>query len=203
MVGFLLSILIFPPISRHLNGSDLSNASFWLRVALGSAVVTVLGFAVYRAVVRLKWSPMGWTLFHSSSHKDQTFETRPTRWKLLIPPALSVSFGGSHRDILFAALLPYFFCPRKNTQEIEVCTGVFHQGPQMQSDSCASRVASLSMSCRLKRCGLIPVQFWKCQMDRTEEPKGCASIIFNISSLPSELFVCSFLQDPSLSNCRF
>ncbi|TNN03989.1 mitochondrial Rho GTPase 2 [Takifugu flavidus] len=38
----------------HLNGSDLSSASFWLRVALGSAVLTVLGFAVYRAVVRLK-----------------------------------------------------------------------------------------------------------------------------------------------------
>uniref|UniRef100_A0A674MMS0 Mitochondrial Rho GTPase n=1 Tax=Takifugu rubripes TaxID=31033 RepID=A0A674MMS0_TAKRU len=38
----------------HLNGSDLSSASFWLRVALGSAVVAVLGFAVYRAVVRLK-----------------------------------------------------------------------------------------------------------------------------------------------------
>uniref|UniRef100_A0A3P9PYX8 Mitochondrial Rho GTPase n=1 Tax=Poecilia reticulata TaxID=8081 RepID=A0A3P9PYX8_POERE len=40
--------------SSHLNGSDLSSASFWLRVALGSAVVAVLGFAVYRAVARLK-----------------------------------------------------------------------------------------------------------------------------------------------------
>uniref|UniRef100_A0A7N8YE50 Mitochondrial Rho GTPase n=1 Tax=Mastacembelus armatus TaxID=205130 RepID=A0A7N8YE50_9TELE len=38
----------------HLNGSDMSNTSFWLRVALGSAVVAVLGFAVYRAVIRLK-----------------------------------------------------------------------------------------------------------------------------------------------------
>uniref|UniRef100_A0A8C4DWI9 Ras homolog family member T2 n=1 Tax=Dicentrarchus labrax TaxID=13489 RepID=A0A8C4DWI9_DICLA len=38
----------------HLNGSDMSNTSFWLRVALGSAVVTVLGFAIYRAVARLK-----------------------------------------------------------------------------------------------------------------------------------------------------
>uniref|UniRef100_A0A8D3C540 Mitochondrial Rho GTPase n=1 Tax=Scophthalmus maximus TaxID=52904 RepID=A0A8D3C540_SCOMX len=38
----------------HLNGSDMSNTSFWLRVAFGSAVVAVLGFAVYRAVARLK-----------------------------------------------------------------------------------------------------------------------------------------------------
>uniref|UniRef100_A0A3P9HLT7 Mitochondrial Rho GTPase n=1 Tax=Oryzias latipes TaxID=8090 RepID=A0A3P9HLT7_ORYLA len=38
----------------HLNGSDMSSTSFWLRVALGSAVVVVLGFAVYRAVARLK-----------------------------------------------------------------------------------------------------------------------------------------------------
>uniref|UniRef100_A0A4W6G337 Mitochondrial Rho GTPase n=1 Tax=Lates calcarifer TaxID=8187 RepID=A0A4W6G337_LATCA len=38
----------------HLNGSDMSNTSFWLRVALGSAVVAVLGFAIYRAVARLK-----------------------------------------------------------------------------------------------------------------------------------------------------
>ncbi|KAM6897856.1 mitochondrial Rho GTPase 2 [Xenentodon cancila] len=38
----------------HLNGSDMSSTSFWLRVALGSAVVAVLGFAIYRAVARLK-----------------------------------------------------------------------------------------------------------------------------------------------------
>uniref|UniRef100_A0A3Q2V063 Mitochondrial Rho GTPase n=1 Tax=Haplochromis burtoni TaxID=8153 RepID=A0A3Q2V063_HAPBU len=38
----------------HLNGSDMSNTTFWLRVALGSAVVAVLGFAIYRAVARLK-----------------------------------------------------------------------------------------------------------------------------------------------------
>ncbi|XP_071395618.1 mitochondrial Rho GTPase 2 isoform X9 [Centroberyx affinis] len=38
----------------HLNGSDMSNTSFWLRVALGSAVVAVLGFALYRAFARQK-----------------------------------------------------------------------------------------------------------------------------------------------------
>uniref|UniRef100_A0A6Q2YYF9 Mitochondrial Rho GTPase n=1 Tax=Esox lucius TaxID=8010 RepID=A0A6Q2YYF9_ESOLU len=38
----------------HLNGSDMSNTSFWLRVTLGAAVVTVLGFAIYRAFARQK-----------------------------------------------------------------------------------------------------------------------------------------------------
>ncbi|KAF7661570.1 hypothetical protein LDENG_00259140 [Lucifuga dentata] len=38
----------------HLNGYDMSNTSFWLRVALGSAVVAVLGFAIYRAFARQK-----------------------------------------------------------------------------------------------------------------------------------------------------
>ncbi|XP_070303848.1 mitochondrial Rho GTPase 2-like [Salvelinus sp. IW2-2015] len=33
----------------HLNDSDMSHTSFWLRVTLGAAVVTVLGFAIYRA----------------------------------------------------------------------------------------------------------------------------------------------------------
>lgn len=42
------------PFPRHLNGSDMSSTTFWLRVALGSAVVAVVGFAVYRAVGRLK-----------------------------------------------------------------------------------------------------------------------------------------------------
>uniref|UniRef100_A0A8C8CJK9 Mitochondrial Rho GTPase 2 n=1 Tax=Oncorhynchus tshawytscha TaxID=74940 RepID=A0A8C8CJK9_ONCTS len=38
----------------HLNGSDMSNTSFWLRVTLGAAVVAVLGFAMYRAFARQK-----------------------------------------------------------------------------------------------------------------------------------------------------
>uniref|UniRef100_A0A8D3DT02 Mitochondrial Rho GTPase n=1 Tax=Scophthalmus maximus TaxID=52904 RepID=A0A8D3DT02_SCOMX len=46
---------MYPYVTQtHLNGSDMSNTSFWLRVAFGSAVVAVLGFAVYRAVARLK-----------------------------------------------------------------------------------------------------------------------------------------------------
>uniref|UniRef100_A0A4W5K0Z2 Mitochondrial Rho GTPase n=1 Tax=Hucho hucho TaxID=62062 RepID=A0A4W5K0Z2_9TELE len=38
----------------HLNDSDMRNTSFWLRVTLGAAVVTVLGFAIYRAFARQK-----------------------------------------------------------------------------------------------------------------------------------------------------
>ncbi|XP_029977712.1 mitochondrial Rho GTPase 2 isoform X1 [Sphaeramia orbicularis] len=46
--------LAWAAVYPHLNGSDMSNTSFWLRVALGSAVVAVLGFAIYRAVARQK-----------------------------------------------------------------------------------------------------------------------------------------------------
>uniref|UniRef100_A0A4W4ED16 Mitochondrial Rho GTPase n=1 Tax=Electrophorus electricus TaxID=8005 RepID=A0A4W4ED16_ELEEL len=42
------------PVSRHLNGSDMSSTSFWLRVTLGAAMATVLGFALYRAFYRHK-----------------------------------------------------------------------------------------------------------------------------------------------------
>ncbi|XP_077407421.1 mitochondrial Rho GTPase 2 [Vanacampus margaritifer] len=46
--------LAWAAVYPHLNGSDMSNTSFWLRVALGSAVVAVVGFAIFRAAVRLK-----------------------------------------------------------------------------------------------------------------------------------------------------
>lgn len=50
----IFSKIAWAAVNPHLNGSDMSSTSFWLRVALGSAVVAVLGFAVYRAVARLK-----------------------------------------------------------------------------------------------------------------------------------------------------
>ncbi|XP_041829966.1 mitochondrial Rho GTPase 2 isoform X1 [Melanotaenia boesemani] len=50
----IYSRLAWAAMYPHLNGSDMSSTSFWLRVALGSAVVAVLGFAIYRAVARLK-----------------------------------------------------------------------------------------------------------------------------------------------------
>lgn len=52
----------------------MSSTSFWLRVALGSAVAAVLGFAVYRAVARLKWSTASRAPFlhHSSFIAEKT-----------------------------------------------------------------------------------------------------------------------------------
>uniref|UniRef100_A0A8C2XSH6 Ras homolog family member T2 n=1 Tax=Cyclopterus lumpus TaxID=8103 RepID=A0A8C2XSH6_CYCLU len=50
----IYSRLACAAVYPHLNGSNVSNTSFWLRVALGSAVVAVLGFAVFRVVARLK-----------------------------------------------------------------------------------------------------------------------------------------------------
>lgn len=55
----------------------MTNTSFWLRVALGSAVVAVLGFAIYRAISRLKWSTTSWCFFSPTLppiHKDQTIQ---------------------------------------------------------------------------------------------------------------------------------
>lgn len=102
MVFFLLLTLcdcsFSLSISRHLNGSDMSNTTFWLRVALGSAVVAVLGFAIYRAVARLKWltswkgfPPPAWC----SIHQDQTSVTRcrtATAWTRQSPCHLTFFF---------------------------------------------------------------------------------------------------------------
>uniref|UniRef100_A0A673HYR3 Mitochondrial Rho GTPase n=1 Tax=Sinocyclocheilus rhinocerous TaxID=307959 RepID=A0A673HYR3_9TELE len=41
-------------ISLHLNGSDMSSTSFWLRVTLGATIAAMLGFALYRAFSRHK-----------------------------------------------------------------------------------------------------------------------------------------------------
>uniref|UniRef100_A0A8C2J5Y9 Mitochondrial Rho GTPase n=1 Tax=Cyprinus carpio TaxID=7962 RepID=A0A8C2J5Y9_CYPCA len=38
----------------HLNGSDMSSTSFWLRVTLGTTIAAMLGFALYRAFSRHK-----------------------------------------------------------------------------------------------------------------------------------------------------
>ncbi|XP_015215532.1 mitochondrial Rho GTPase 2 [Lepisosteus oculatus] len=50
----IYSKLAWAAMFPHLNGSDLSATSFWLRVTLGAAVISVLGFTVYRAFVRQK-----------------------------------------------------------------------------------------------------------------------------------------------------
>lgn len=84
---FIITFLVIPLISRHLNGSDMSSSSFWLRVALGSAVVAVLGFAVYRAAVRLKWPSTSAQTLHSSW---PNLETLPP---CIIILSLTSSFG--------------------------------------------------------------------------------------------------------------
>nr|XP_033818923.1 mitochondrial Rho GTPase 2 isoform X1 [Geotrypetes seraphini] len=38
----------------HLNNTELTAASFWLRVALGTTVVAVLGFTLYKALIKSK-----------------------------------------------------------------------------------------------------------------------------------------------------
>ncbi|XP_041134028.1 mitochondrial Rho GTPase 2-like isoform X2 [Polyodon spathula] len=50
----LYSKLALAAMFPHRNGSELSTTSFWLRVTLGAAVFTVLGFTLYRAFVRQK-----------------------------------------------------------------------------------------------------------------------------------------------------
>lgn len=60
LVRFTLIHFLFPSNPRHLNSSDMSSTSMWMRIALGSAVVAVLGFAVYRTVARLKWPTTSW-----------------------------------------------------------------------------------------------------------------------------------------------
>ncbi|KAK6476230.1 mitochondrial Rho GTPase 2-like [Huso huso] len=50
----LYSKLALAAMFPHRNGSELSTTSFWLRVTLGAAVFTVLGFTLYRAFLKLK-----------------------------------------------------------------------------------------------------------------------------------------------------
>lgn len=50
-----LSLSLSLPVCRHLNGSDMSSTSFWLRVTLGATIAAMLGFALYRAFSRHKW----------------------------------------------------------------------------------------------------------------------------------------------------
>lgn len=126
------SSLVFP-LSRHLNGSDMSSTSFWLRVALGSAVVAVLGFAVYRAVARLKWSTAKQAPFfhHASSiaerpNRQRQFFKAPGKSRstfptpLTPPPPETSSCSLSHRIAGFqrkvgtkrshGGAVPSFFC---------------------------------------------------------------------------------------------
>ncbi|CAF93680.1 unnamed protein product, partial [Tetraodon nigroviridis] len=37
---------------RHMAQADLKNSTFWLRASLGATVCAVLGFAMYRALLK-------------------------------------------------------------------------------------------------------------------------------------------------------
>uniref|UniRef100_A0A9J7X0W6 Ras homolog family member T2 n=1 Tax=Cyprinus carpio carpio TaxID=630221 RepID=A0A9J7X0W6_CYPCA len=50
----IYSKLTWAAMYPHLNGSDMSSTSFWLRVTLGTTIAAMLGFALYRAFSRHK-----------------------------------------------------------------------------------------------------------------------------------------------------
>uniref|UniRef100_A0A8C2CBS1 Mitochondrial Rho GTPase n=1 Tax=Cyprinus carpio TaxID=7962 RepID=A0A8C2CBS1_CYPCA len=50
----IYSKLTWAAMYPHLNGSDMSSTSFWLRVTLGATIAAMLGFALYRACSRHK-----------------------------------------------------------------------------------------------------------------------------------------------------
>lgn len=45
--NFSLSLL-----PRHMTQADLKNSTFWLRASLGATVFAVLGFAMYKAILK-------------------------------------------------------------------------------------------------------------------------------------------------------
>ncbi|GAA6086325.1 mitochondrial Rho GTPase 1-A isoform X1 [Tachysurus ichikawai] len=38
--------------SRHMTQADLKNSTFWLRASVGATVFAVLGFAMYKALLK-------------------------------------------------------------------------------------------------------------------------------------------------------
>lgn len=44
------------PSDRHMAQADLKNSTFWLRASVGATVFAVLGFAMYRALLKQRWS---------------------------------------------------------------------------------------------------------------------------------------------------
>lgn len=41
---------------RHVTQADLKSSTFWLRASFGATVFAVLGFAMYRALLKQRWS---------------------------------------------------------------------------------------------------------------------------------------------------
>lgn len=86
----------------------MSSTSFWLRVALGSAVVAVVGFAVYRAVGRLKWSTASQAPFfhHSSSVAEKTKTWQHQLFLFEAPGKPSTNRRHERHPALWVARLP-------------------------------------------------------------------------------------------------
>lgn len=52
---FSASVSGSPPPIRHMAQADLKNSTFWLRASVGATVFAVLGFAMYRALLKQRW----------------------------------------------------------------------------------------------------------------------------------------------------
>lgn len=50
-----LSVSFFSVFNRHMNQTDLKTSTFWVRASMGATVFAVLGFAMYRVLLRPRW----------------------------------------------------------------------------------------------------------------------------------------------------
>uniref|UniRef100_A0A4W5NRP6 Uncharacterized protein n=1 Tax=Hucho hucho TaxID=62062 RepID=A0A4W5NRP6_9TELE len=46
------SVQSYGPQARHMAQADLKSSTFWLRASVGATVFAVLGFAMYRAILK-------------------------------------------------------------------------------------------------------------------------------------------------------
>lgn len=63
---------------RHVSQADLRNSTFWLRASVGATVFAVLGFAMYRVLLKSRWCSaaswhISWMMSRSDQPPDQTF----------------------------------------------------------------------------------------------------------------------------------
>lgn len=75
---------------RHMAQADLKNSTFWLRASVGATVCAVLGFAMYRALLKQRWwdsmrLPPPWSQYWLcpfpttwKTQKDWTMPQHPT-----------------------------------------------------------------------------------------------------------------------------
>lgn len=51
---FTLSWMCFSLFNRHVSHADLKSSTFWLRASVGATVFAVLGFAMYRVLLKTR-----------------------------------------------------------------------------------------------------------------------------------------------------